>query len=99
MRPFVIVTGVLGTGTVLVFVLAGLVATLFPNGTLVNSGWNGGCINCGIGGGAIGAPMPVPIPAPGIPEKGIVIRNGVATDANGDAIGPTGTDNDVMPQP
>ena len=42
MRPGLVVTGVLGAGTVLVFGLAALVATLFPNGTLVNSQWNGG---------------------------------------------------------
>jgi|SRR5689334_6702887 len=35
MRPILIVSGVLGGGSALVFVVAGLVSTLFPSGTLV----------------------------------------------------------------
>jgi len=79
MRAGVVVTGILGMGTVLVFALAGLVATLFPNGTLVNASWNGGCMDCGgWGKGGIAVPVPMPVPAPGVnvgvPEKGLVIQ-------------------------
>ena len=57
MRPILIVSAVLGGGSALVFAAAGLVATLFPNGTLVNvSPWNNGAA----GGGDV-----VAIPAPG----------------------------------
>jgi len=35
MRQIVIVSGVLGGGSALVFAVAGVVAALFPNGTLV----------------------------------------------------------------
>ena len=82
MKAGLVVTGVLGTGTVLVFALAGLVATLFPSGTLVNASWNGNtCVGCG--GGLIQGGGPIPpvfVPAPGVPEKGIVVGPSV-TDA------------------
>ncbi len=42
MRRILICSGVLGVGTALVFAAAALTATLFPNGTLVSSGWNSG---------------------------------------------------------
>ena len=42
MRPIVIVSGVLGGGSALVFALAAVVATTFPTGTLVATNWNGG---------------------------------------------------------
>jgi hypothetical protein len=98
MRSAAIVTGVLGTGTVLVFALAGLVATLFPSGALVNASWNGGCINCG---GGLVAPA-IPMPAPGVVVKGGVMfdANGnPVVDANGNPVFPTGTDGDLLPQP
>ncbi len=41
MRRILICSGVLGLGTALVFAAAALTANLFPNGTLVSSGWNG----------------------------------------------------------
>jgi len=48
MRPILIVSGVLGGGTALVFVAAGLVATLFPSGALVpTNGWGGGMVRGG----------------------------------------------------
>ena len=94
MRAAAIVTGVLGTGTVLVFALAGLVATMFPSGALVNASWNGGCVNCG-GGWIQGGPVPpMPVPAPGV-----VVKGGVVFDANGNPVFPTGTDGDLPPQP
>ena len=54
-----IVTAVLGTGTVLVFGAAFLVAALFPNGSTIGSSWNGG----GWGKGGMVAPA-IPMPAP-----------------------------------
>ena len=71
MRAGLVVTGVLGTGTVLVFALAGLVATLFPNGTLVASGWSGGF---GGGGGRKGRrrrSRRSRCRPPAVPEKGV----------------------------
>ena len=45
MRRILICTGVLGGGTALVFALAALTATLFPQGTLVGGNtWRGGVI-------------------------------------------------------
>ena len=41
MRRILVCTGVLGGGTALVFALAAATAMLFPQGTLVASGWNG----------------------------------------------------------
>jgi hypothetical protein len=35
------VTGALGLGCAIVFALAALVSGLFPNGTMVQSGWGG----------------------------------------------------------
>ena len=94
MRAGLVVTGVLGTGTVLVFALAGLVATLFPNGTLVATNWNGGGVFFGKPGVAVPVPMPMPVPGiDGVPEKGVIINDA------GSAIGPTGTDDDILPQP
>ena len=57
-----VVTGVLGAGCVVVFALAALAATLFPDGTMVNAGWNGSW-----GKGGMIAPMAVPaMAAPGV---------------------------------
>jgi hypothetical protein len=63
MRAGAIVTGVLGVGTVLVFAAAALVSTLFPNGTTVAAGWNGG-MDWGKGGMAVPIPMPAPVVVP-----------------------------------
>jgi len=41
MRRILACTGVLGGGTAHVFALAAATAILFPQGTLVSSGWNG----------------------------------------------------------
>ena len=57
MRAGLIVSGVLGIGTVLVFGAAALFSLVFPNGATVSAGWNGG------GGWAKGG-MAVPVPAP-----------------------------------
>jgi hypothetical protein len=98
MRAAAIVTGVLGAGTAFVFAVAAVVATLFPNGALVPSGWNGGCMDCGgWGKPGIGIPMPVPMPGPeGIPEKGVVIFRTTAAVAPAHA---AGIDLDVIAQP
>jgi hypothetical protein len=61
MQRVLIVTGVLGLGTAIVFGLAALTATLFPNGTLVAGGWNGMVVDQGwaVGkGGAVAVPLP-----------------------------------------
>jgi|tagenome__1003787_1003787.scaffolds.fasta_scaffold20533663_2 hypothetical protein len=98
MRPIVIVSGVLGTGTVLVFALAGLVATLFPNGSLVASSWNGG-FNGGWGKGGVVAPMPMPMPAPGVNVNGQTITVDVGAEAPDKQPTPGGTDGDFVSQP
>jgi hypothetical protein len=56
MRRILICSGVLGVGTALVFAAAALTATLFPNGTLVSSGWNGG-----MRGWDVAMPAPAPM--------------------------------------
>jgi hypothetical protein len=95
MKAGLVVTGVLGTGSVLVFALAGLVATLFPNGTLVNASWNGGCMGMTDCGGLGGKPVPpIVAPAPGVVFQG----TGGATD-DGTTVFPVGTDGDIAPQP
>jgi hypothetical protein len=58
MRRILVCTGVLGGGTVLVFALAATTAMLFPQGTLVPAGWNGGVM--------FGKGMPVPQVMPAI---------------------------------
>ena len=69
MRAGLLVSGVLGAGTALVFAAAALTATMFPNGTVVRTQWNGGwgeCFDCG--GWGVPAPMPAmpaPFPMPG----------------------------------
>ena len=105
MRAAAVVTGVLGAGSVLVFVVAGLVSTLFPSGTLVSTQWNGGCFDCGGWGkgGGIGVPVPMPMPVPvpgldGVPEKGFVIDDGSTSVDVAPPI-PAGTDHDVVDQP
>ena len=60
MRSVVIVSGVLGMGTAVVFALAAVAASMFPDGGTVMSGWNGGMRNFG-GGVVVGGPVPPPI--------------------------------------
>jgi hypothetical protein len=79
MRRIVLVSGVLGTGTVLVFALAALTATLFPQGTLVRTQWAGGWQrgmfleeDVAAGGVEFAMPAPMPVPMDGdvfVPEK------------------------------
>jgi hypothetical protein len=60
MHRAVIVSSVLGLGSVLVFGAAALAAALFPNGGTVNAGWNqwGGGMEKGL---VQPAPMPVQV--------------------------------------
>ena len=60
MHRAVIVSSVLGIGSVLVFGAAALAAALFPNGSTVPMGWNGGISDKGFAG-----PAPMPMPAVG----------------------------------
>jgi hypothetical protein len=80
MHRAVVVSGVLGLGTAIVFGAAALAATMFPNGGTVNMGWGGGMmVEKGIA-----VPAPMPVPAVGIEdwagdnaipnEKGVVVE-------------------------
>ncbi|HEU0244573.1 MAG TPA: hypothetical protein VFQ75_11765 [Candidatus Limnocylindrales bacterium] len=74
MHRALVVSGVLGLGTAIVFGAAALAATLFPNGGTVNMAWGGGVsVEKGIA-----IPAPMPMPAVGIDdvtvnEKGVVV--------------------------
>lgn len=63
MRAGVMVSGVLGLGTVLVFGAAAIASAMFPNGTTVAAGWNGGVV-WGKGGGFVNGNIAVPAPPP-----------------------------------
>ena len=75
MHRAVIVSGVLGLGSVLVFGAAALAAALFPNGGTVNAGWNS------FGGFERGVAMPAPMPAQVDPD--VFIDEGKAVDVPG----------------
>jgi hypothetical protein len=62
MRAGLIVSGVLGIGTILVFGAAALFSLVFPNGTNVSAGWNGG----GWGKGGMAVPEPAPMFEPAV---------------------------------
>ena len=98
MRAAAVVTGVLGAGTAFVFAAAAVVSTLFPSGAMVPSGWNGGCDDCG-GWGKPGIGIPMPMPVPGIPEKGVVIYQAAGTAVDVAPAMPASTGDDVIPQP
>ena len=76
MHRAVIVSGVLGLGSVLVFGAAALASALFPNGGTVNAGWNtfGGGFERGI---AMPAPMPVQV------DPDVFVDEGKAVDVPG----------------
>lgn len=60
MRSVVVVSGVLGVGTAVVFALAAMAASMFPDGGTVMSGWNGSIRNFG-GGVVVDGPVPAPV--------------------------------------
>jgi len=60
MRAGLIVTGVLGLGTAVVFACAALTATLFPNGTLVAANPWGNPVMRNWDGGVVAVPVPAP---------------------------------------
>jgi hypothetical protein len=69
-----VVTAVLGIGTALVFGAAALTATLFPNGTTVAAGWNGGWMT----------KEAIPVPAPAIEVAPLgVDDSGIFVDRSG----------------
>jgi len=75
MHRAVIVSGVLGLGSVLVFGAAALAAALFPNGGTVNAGWNS------FGGFERGVAMPAPMPVQVDPD--VFIDEGKGVDVPG----------------
>ena len=86
MRAGLIVTGVLGTGTALVFGAAALVSVAFPNGTTVAASWNnvvmwqkGGMMAPG---GGIMMPVGGPVPMPAQEFVG----PGTVTGGSGEAV-------------
>jgi len=99
MRAAAVVTGVLGAGTAFVFAAAAVVSTLFPSGAMVPSAWNGGCMDCGGGWAKPGIGIPMPMPAPGIPEKGVVILQSTGAAVDVAPAMPAGTDGDVISEP
>ena len=80
MRSILVCTGVLGGGTALVFALAAATATLFPQGTLVGGGWNGGVMmDRAWGGGGVA----VPVPAPAIMAPQVIVPDGAGAVPSG----------------
>ena len=79
MHKAVVVSGVLGLGTAIVFGAAALAATMFPNGGTVSMGWNGSVMTekgIAVPPGVVApAPMPFPVTIDGSGgnEKGIVV--------------------------
>jgi hypothetical protein len=85
MRPILIVSGVLGGGSALVFAAAGVIATLFPHGTMVAaSPWGGGMrvmpaigapvmVDDGTGGWQDGVEVGPDIVVPGNPSR-VILR-------------------------
>ena len=78
MQRAVIVSGVLGLGSVLVFAAAALAAALFPNGGTVNAGWNS------FGGFEKGLVAPAPMPVQVDPL--VTIDEGKAIDVPGTVV-------------
>ena len=75
MHRAVIVSSVLGLGSVLVFGAAALAAALFPNGGTVNAGWNS------FGGVERAIAMPAPMPVQVDPQ--VLIDEGKAVEMPG----------------
>jgi hypothetical protein len=100
MRRVLIVSGVLGIGTALVFAAAALTATLFPNGTVVGGGWNGGGM-VNKGGWGVAAPVPAPVVMPDVvvPDAGTTVPD--VQPLPGDTVGGggAGASFEVQPAP
>jgi hypothetical protein len=100
-----IVAGVLGTGTAVVFAVAALTATMFPNGTVVSSSWNGGgWVKQGFGGVAVPVPAPAIEVAPFVVDDGsrdgFTVPNQGFQPLPGDVVTPVeGQTQDVAPAP
>ena len=75
MHRSLVVSGVLGLGTAIVFGAAALAATLFPNGATVNAGWGGNMMFEK----GMAIPERLPMPMPGVDlaipnEKGDIVE-------------------------
>jgi hypothetical protein len=89
MRAGVLVTGVLGAGSVLVFAAATLTASLFPNGTVVRTSWGGGWGGGPWIEGGGWAPGAEPIPMPMVlPERGLIEGDVFVESVGGVEVGP-----------
>jgi hypothetical protein len=64
MRRILICSGILGGGTAIVFALAALTASLFPNGTVLSTGWNGPWLDQRVVWGTMPAPAPFVLEGP-----------------------------------
>jgi hypothetical protein len=76
MHRAVVVSSVLGLGSVVVFGAAALAAALFPNGASVSPGWNS------VGGFDRGIAVPAPMPVPAI-DPNVMIDEGKGVDVPG----------------
>jgi len=74
MRRILICSGVLGGGTAIVFALAALTASLFPNGTVLSTGWNGPWLDQRIVWGGMPVPAPVVLEGPA-PDPGFMVTD------------------------
>jgi hypothetical protein len=78
MHRSLVVGGVLGLGTAIVFGAAALAATMFPNGGTVNMSWGGGMMvekGFAVPPGVAPAPMPIPVTIDDgtiVDEKGLI---------------------------
>lgn len=97
MRAGLQVGSVLGLGTALVFAAAALAATLFPTGTIVNQGWNGGVVPLR---GEIQV-MGVPLPGGALAKPGAMDGDVVIVDRlpalPGDTVGGGWTEDPAEP--
>jgi hypothetical protein len=100
MRRVLVVSSVLGIGTALVFAAAALTATLFPNGTVVGGGWNGGMM-VNKGGWGVAAPVPAPVVMPDVPpDAGTTVPEPSFQPLPGDTVGgDAGATFEVQPAP
>jgi hypothetical protein len=100
MRQLLIVSGVLGGGTALVFALAAAVATAFPTGALVPAGWNGGDVGWGRAMPAVRGPLVIDDTSGdgGVLIRPVPIGPGLGVDPNIDVLVPpdAGAPDDIV---